>query len=92
MDRQSRVDWYTAAGQLYAFRNANTPTASIAQIPYFDHLFPNIAGNVSGLNGETLIPSTYGLPQDSESATVPKDDRGKPDLWQYLQQHSGQSA
>ncbi|MGD9630500.1 MAG: carboxypeptidase regulatory-like domain-containing protein [Pyrinomonadaceae bacterium] len=35
------MDWYTAAGQLHDLRAADTPLASIPNIPYFNHFFPN---------------------------------------------------
>lgn len=41
VDPVSGLDWYTAAGRLVDLRNANTPIASVAPIPYFENLFPN---------------------------------------------------
>ncbi len=44
VDRQSGVDWYTAAGMLADLRESNTPITSVAAIPYFENLFPGIGG------------------------------------------------
>ncbi|MGB7207307.1 MAG: TonB-dependent receptor [Pyrinomonadaceae bacterium] len=60
VDRQSGMDWYTAAGILHDLRLANTPINSVAAIPYFENLFPNIAGQVSGL-GNNSTQEIYGL-------------------------------
>lgn len=59
VDPRSGVDWYTAAGLLVDARNANVPIASIARIPYFENLFPNITG-AFGL-GTTPTQEIYGL-------------------------------
>lgn len=43
-DPSSGMDWYTAAGQLEAFRAAGTPISQIPNIPWFNHFLPsNIA-------------------------------------------------
>lgn len=60
VDSKSGMDWYTAAGMLNNLRSANTPIDSVAAIPYFENLFPNIAGNVSGL-GSNSTQEIYGL-------------------------------
>src|SRR6185369_10900726 len=60
VDPQSGMDWYTAAGLLSDLRSANTPIASVAPIPYFEHFFPGIAGFVSGL-GSNSTQEIYGL-------------------------------
>jgi hypothetical protein len=44
VDPQSRQDWYTAAGQIYDAYYANRPVSSVAPIPYFENLFPQLAG------------------------------------------------
>jgi hypothetical protein len=41
VDPISGMDWYTAAGLLVDARNANTPISQIANIPFFQNLFPN---------------------------------------------------
>ena len=41
-DPQSKVDWYTAAGQLEMLRAAGTPVGSVQAIPYFENLFPGL--------------------------------------------------
>jgi hypothetical protein len=53
VDTQSGVDWYTAAGMLANLRERNTPITSVQSIPYFEHLFPGLAGNYS-VNGQTV--------------------------------------
>jgi hypothetical protein len=60
VDTKSGVDWYTAASQLERLRAAGTPTASIAQIPYFANLFPaNLAALVNAnYCGFTCVPTT----------------------------------
>lgn len=60
VDPRSGMDWYTAAGLLVDARNANVPINSIAPIPYFENLFPGIAGTVSGL-GNNSTREIYGL-------------------------------
>ncbi len=42
-DSASGVDYFTAATQLAQFANANTPTANIQKIPYWENLFPGLA-------------------------------------------------
>jgi hypothetical protein len=51
VDTKSGTDWYTAAGQLAVLREANAPITSVAPIPYFQNLFPGLAGtfNVNGV-------------------------------------------
>lgn len=53
VDPASGMDWYTAAGQLVDLRNANTPISSVAAIPYFENLFPGIAGTFTGLGANS---------------------------------------
>ncbi len=47
---QSGQDWYTAARLLNELRVANTPIASVTALPFFERLFPNLAGNYT-ING-----------------------------------------
>jgi hypothetical protein len=48
VDPSSNTDWYTAAGRLHDLRAVNTPIESIAPIPYFENLFPNLGNNLLG--------------------------------------------
>ena len=43
-DPASGIDWYGAAGALAELRERDTPIASVAPIPYFENLFPGLAG------------------------------------------------
>jgi hypothetical protein len=72
VDPSSGVDWYTAARVLDSLRSANTPISSVAPIPYFEHLFPNIAGTVSGL-GSNSTQEIYGLVARDCSNNAPRD-------------------
>jgi hypothetical protein len=60
VDKQSGMDWYTAAGMLNNLRNANTPVSSVGAIPYFEHLFPGISGTF-GIDGANSTQEIYGL-------------------------------
>jgi hypothetical protein len=53
VDTKSGVDWYTAAGMLAGLRESNTPIASVQSIPYFENLFPGLAGNYT-VNGQSV--------------------------------------
>lgn len=44
VDTKSGVDWYTAAGMLADLREKDTPISSVQPIPYFQNLFPGLAG------------------------------------------------
>jgi Carboxypeptidase regulatory-like domain/TonB dependent receptor len=48
VDPRSGVDWYTAAGILHDLRARNTPISAVGPIPYFENLFPGIAGTFGG--------------------------------------------
>lgn len=63
VDPKTKVDWYTAAGQLETYRVNQTPIENIPKIPYFENLY-------SGLNfgdlefGDPTLTNTqaiYGL-------------------------------
>ena len=41
VDRQSGMDWYTAAGILERLRAQGTPISAVPQIPYFANLLPS---------------------------------------------------
>jgi len=43
-DPASGVDWYGAAGALAELRERDTPIASVGPMPYFENLFPGLAG------------------------------------------------
>jgi hypothetical protein len=53
VDPRSGMDWYTAAGLLVDLRNANAPVSSVQPIPYFENLFPGIAGTFGGGTGNS---------------------------------------
>jgi carboxypeptidase family protein/TonB-dependent receptor-like protein len=52
-DPKSDVDFYTAMRQLIGLREQNAPITSVQQIPYFENLFPGLAGDFSVL-GQTI--------------------------------------
>ncbi len=58
VDPKSNTDWYTAAGMLHDLRDRNTPLNSVAPIPYFENLFPNL-GEVYW--GEPSLSSTQAV-------------------------------
>lgn len=58
VDPKSGVDWYTAMRGLIALRNAGTPITAVGQIPYFQNLFPGLAGNYSVLGQTTALTAT----------------------------------
>lgn len=62
VDPKSGVDWYTAGTALAKQRAAQVPTANIATIPYFEHLFPNAAANLDSTFGFTY-PTTMSSTQ-----------------------------
>ncbi|HVF31144.1 MAG TPA: hypothetical protein VNA22_09240, partial [Pyrinomonadaceae bacterium] len=53
VDPVSGMDWYTAMGRLVDFRNSNTLIGNVPAIPYFENLFPGIAGTFSGLGANS---------------------------------------
>jgi len=75
VDRQSGMDWYAAANKLYDLRMANTPISSVAAIPYFEHLFPNIAGTFTGL-GSNSTQEIYAATARDCSNNAPRDSMG----------------
>jgi len=44
VDPQSKMDWYTAGTHAREAEGPGVPTSSIASIPYFENLFPAVAG------------------------------------------------
>ncbi|MBM3766872.1 MAG: carboxypeptidase regulatory-like domain-containing protein [Acidobacteria bacterium] len=57
VDPASGVDLYTAATQLTRLIQANTPTANIPRIPYWENMFPGAAG--AGLSATQRVYNTY---------------------------------
>jgi hypothetical protein len=55
VDPASGVDWYTAIRQVIKLREQNTPIESAPTIPYFEHIFPALAGG-----GMTATQAIYG--------------------------------
>jgi hypothetical protein len=45
VDKKGGMDYFKAAGLMSAAAVAGVPTASMATIPYFENMFPNITGN-----------------------------------------------
>jgi hypothetical protein len=45
VDPKSGMDYFKAAGLMSAAAVAGVPTASMATIPYFENMFPNVTGN-----------------------------------------------
>src|SRR5262249_18215158 len=60
VDPKSGVDFYTAMRQLIALRDQNTPIASVQSIPYFQNLFPGLAGTATILGQPTSLTATQG--------------------------------
>ena len=72
VDPKSKVDWYTAAGQLFDLRWKDVPIAQVQPIPYFENLFPNYRR----AGWKTATQSVY--------SRVSRDGVDLPD-WTYLQ-------
>ncbi|HUF02625.1 MAG TPA: carboxypeptidase-like regulatory domain-containing protein [Aridibacter sp.] len=60
VDPASGLDWYTAAGMLHDARLADTPTAALQPIPYFENLFPGTIG-MFGCGAPTATQCIYRL-------------------------------
>ncbi len=60
VDPQSKMDWYTAGTMLAKQRAQGVATSSIASIPYFENLFPAVAGP---LGYPTSLSSTQAIYQ-----------------------------
>lgn len=52
VDKQSGVDWYTAAGALNDLRSKNTPVTAVGTIPYFQNIFPNLGARLAESLGD----------------------------------------
>lgn len=61
VDRQSGLDWYTAAGRLHDLRAANTDINSIPTIPYFENLFPGLGDYFWGIPQWTSTQAVYAI-------------------------------
>jgi Carboxypeptidase regulatory-like domain len=59
VDPKSGVDWYTAATQLEIFRTQGIPYTSVAPIPYFENLMPNLGDLVFGDSTLTSTQAVY---------------------------------
>ncbi len=57
VDPASGVDLYTAATQLTRLIQANTATANVPRIPYWENMFPGAAG--AGLSATQRVYNTY---------------------------------
>jgi hypothetical protein len=57
VDRQSGVDWYTAAGALDDLRSSNTPINGVGAIPYFQNIFPNLGPRLAASIGDRAFRS-----------------------------------
>jgi hypothetical protein len=53
VDPKSGVDWYTAMRSLIALRVQKAAITSVSSIPYFENIFPGLAGSYSVL-GQTV--------------------------------------
>ncbi|MBO0719718.1 MAG: TonB-dependent receptor [Blastocatellia bacterium] len=60
VDPKSGVDFYTAMRQLIALREKNVPITSVGSIPYFENLFPGLAGPVTVLGQGVNLTATQG--------------------------------
>jgi hypothetical protein len=54
VDKKSGMDYFKAAGLMSAAAVAGVPTASMATIPYFENMFPNLIEN-----GQTATQNIY---------------------------------
>ncbi len=57
-DPQSGVTWYQGIRKLIDLRYQNAGITSIAKIPYFENLFPGLAGNYSVLGQTVALTAT----------------------------------
>jgi len=87
VDKQSGMDWYTAAGKLQDARLANTPVDKIGAIPYFNNLFkqaPLGASLASFFGDNTFLTLT---PTQAMYYMVAREAAGGYDIvdWTFLQ-------
>ncbi len=57
-DPQSGMDFYGAMAQLISLRNQNVPITSVQNMPYFQNLFPGLAGTFSVLGTPVALTAT----------------------------------
>ncbi len=57
-DPFSRVDWYTAMRELIGYRERNSTLTAVPKIPYFENLFPGLAGTYSVLGTPTVLTAS----------------------------------
>ncbi|MDX2032162.1 MAG: TonB-dependent receptor [Blastocatellia bacterium] len=57
-DPKSGVDWYTAMRGLIGLREQNAQISAVQKIPYFENLFPGLAGNYNILGVSTPLTAT----------------------------------
>lgn len=76
-DPNTRIDWYTAAGQLEILRAQGRPVSSIQALPYFNNLFPANLADLLGLN------PAYNPTQAIYAMTVPTALGGNSSFYNY---------
>ena len=64
VDPNSKMDWYTAGTMLAKQRAQGVATSSIATIPYFENLFPAVAGPLGYSTSLTSTQAIYQLIND----------------------------
>jgi Carboxypeptidase regulatory-like domain len=64
VDPKSKVDWYTAGTMLAKQRAQGVATSAIAPIPYFENLFPAVAGPLGYPTSLTSTQAVYQLIND----------------------------
>lgn len=64
VDKKSGMDWYTAATQLELLRANGTPISAVAQIPYFENLFPGLGGAYWGDSSLSATQAVYKIATD----------------------------
>jgi hypothetical protein len=57
-DPQSGMTWYEAANRLVDLRYAAAPITSVQPIPFFENLFPNLAGTFTVLGSSVKLTAT----------------------------------
>ncbi len=57
-DPDSKMTWYQAANMLVDLRYAGVPITSVQAIPFFENLFPNLAGTFSVLGNNVQLSAT----------------------------------
>src|SRR5215813_6186711 len=60
VDPKSGVDFYTAMRRLIALREQNASITSVQKIPYFENLFPGLAGTFNVLGQNAALTATQG--------------------------------